>query len=255
MFFDSHAHYDDNRFKIDRDEVLTTLPSQGVCGIVNAGSHLTSSKASIKLAEKYPYIYAAVGIHPHEVKDMTEDTLQEIKKLCNNKRVVTIGEIGLDFYYDHSPRDMQRLWFKKQLELSLEVNLPVIVHSREATMEVFTILKESGVRRGVLHSFSGSLQTARDYIDMGFYIGIGGVVTFDKSKKLPEAVEKIPLEKILIETDAPYQTPVPHRGKRNDSSYLLYIAETIAKIKKTTVETVAEATKKNAEELFNVSST
>ena len=250
MFFDSHAHYDDPRFSADREALITSLPTKGVRGFINAGSDLQSSKASVSMAEVFSYVWAAVGVHPHEVSEINDETIKEIKNLCSREKVAAVGEIGLDFYYDNSPRDIQRYWFKRQLELAAEAELPVIVHAREATAETLAILRESGVRRGVIHSFSGSAETAFEYIDMGFYIGVGGVVTFDKSKKLPEALEKIPLEYLLLETDAPYQTPVPFRGKRNDSSYLRYIAEAVARIKKTTAETVAAVTYENTKRCF-----
>lgn len=251
-YFDSHAHYDDERFDTDRAELLTALPSQGVGRVVNAGSCVSSSKASVQLAEAFPYVYAAVGVHPHEAQNLTEDGFTELENLCAHPKAVAVGEIGLDFYYDTSPRDVQRFWFKRQLALAVKTDLPVVVHSRDAAAEVFDIIRESGVRRGVIHCYSGEVPMAHDYIEMGFFIGVGGVITFDKTKKLPEVVGQIPLEKILIETDAPYQTPVPHRGKRNDSSYLQYIVEAIARVKGVTPEAVAAQTYKNAEGLFAI---
>ena len=248
--FDSHAHYDDGRFDADRETLLASLPANGICGIVNCGSSLESSKASVLLAEAFSHVYAAVGVHPHDASETDESQMAELEELCKHKKTVAVGEIGLDFYYDNSPCDIQRHWFKRQLELARKTGLPVIVHSREATEEVFNIIRDSGIRSGVIHCFSGGIQTALNYIEMGFFIGVGGVVTFDKSKKLPEVVANIPLDKILLETDAPYQTPVPHRGKRNDSTYLKYIAETVAKIKNVPVETVAGTTRENAENLF-----
>ncbi|MDR1663370.1 MAG: TatD family hydrolase [Clostridiales bacterium] len=253
-YFDSHAHYDDERFDNDRATLLAALPSLGVCGVVNAGANLNSSRASVTLAEAFSHVYAAAGVHPHDAETLDEGNFAELEKLFSHEKIVAVGEIGLDFYYDRSPRDTQRFWFKRQLALALKWGLPVLIHSREAAAEVFEIIQNSGVRKGVIHSYSGSAETAREYVKMGFYIGVGGVVTFDKTKKLPEVVRQVPLENILIETDAPYMTPAPHRGKRNDSSYLKYIVEAIAAIKNVTPEEVAAVTKENAEKLFRASS-
>ena len=211
---------------------------------------MESSLTSIELSEKYDYIYAAVGVHPHEVKNMKDSDIEGLRKLSTHKKVVAIGEIGLDFYYDLSERDVQRFWFKKQLELSKELDLPVIIHSREASQETFDIIKQSGVNKGVIHCYSGSAQMALDYVNMGFYIGIGGVITFSNAKKLIEVAEKVPLDKILIETDCPYLSPVPNRGKRNDSRNLLYVVEKLAEVKKMEPSTVSNVTKDNAKMLF-----
>ena len=250
MFFDSHAHYDDARFDADRDALLAAMPGLGVCRVVNAGANVLSSRASVSLAEAYSFVYAAAGTHPHDAADLTDAGLAELESLCAHPKVVAVGETGLDYHYDHSPRDIQRHWFMRQLDLAARLALPVIVHSREAAADTFDIIKESRVRRGVIHCYSGHAEQALAYIAMGFYIGVGGAVTFDKSKKLPETVARIPAERILIETDAPYLTPAPHRGKRNDSSYLKYIAEVIAGIKGITAEETARITRENAERLF-----
>ncbi len=271
-YFESHAHYDDERFDGDRAALLASLPSVGVTKIINAACSLESTEASVKLAEAFPYVYASAGVHPHDAQTLSDEKLKWLEAMCAHKKVVAVGEIGLDFHYDHSPRDVQRHWFKRQLEMAARVNLPVIIHSREAAREVFDILTEwvklnsvtyprgsspddvNSVTcpRGVIHSYSGSAQMALEYVKLGFYIGIGGVVTFDKTKKLPEAVEALPLSRLLIETDAPYLTPKPNRGKRNDSSNLKYITEKIAEIKNITPEEVAEATFKNAREVFRI---
>ena len=250
MYFDSHAHYDDKRFDEDREALLQELPLSGVEYVINSASDMESSLTSIELSEKYDYIYAAVGVHPHEVKNMKESDIEGLRKLSTHKKVVAIGEIGLDFYYDLSERDVQRFWFKKQLELSKELDLPVIIHSREASQETFDIIKQSGVNKGVIHCYSGSAQMALDYVNMGFYIGIGGVITFSNAKKLIEVAEKVPLDKILIETDCPYLSPVPNRGKRNDSRNLLYVVEKLAEVKKMEPSTVSNVTKDNAKMLF-----
>lgn len=250
MYFESHAHYDDGRFKNDREEILNLLPSCGIDYVINVGCDMKSSRESIKMAEKYDYIYAAVGVHPHDAENMKESDLDEIRQMSNHKKVVAIGEIGLDFYYDNSPRDVQRYWFKRQLEIVKELNKPVIIHSRDASQETFDIIKESGVKKGVIHCYSGSAQMAMDYVKMGFYIGVGGVVTFSNAKKLVEVVETIQLEQILIETDSPYLSPIPNRGKRNDSRNLQFVVEKIAKIKDISPEKVANITKLNAKQLF-----
>ena len=250
MYFESHAHYDDGRFKNDREEILNLLPSCGIDYVINVGCDMKSSRESIKMAEKYDYIYAAVGVHPHDAENMKESDLDEIRQMSNHKKVVAIGEIGLDFYYDNSPRDIQRYWFKRQLEIVKELNKPVIIHSRDASQETFDIIKESGVKKGVIHCYSGSAQMARHYVKMGFYIGVGGVVTFSNAKKLVEVVETIQLEQILIETDSPYLSPIPNRGKRNDSRNLQFVVEKIAKIKDISPEKVANITKLNAKQLF-----
>lgn len=250
MYFESHAHYDDGRFKNDREEILNLLPSCGIDYVINVGCDMKSSRESIKMAEKYDYIYAAVGVHPHDAENMKESDLDEIRQMSNHKKVVAIGEIGLDFYYDNSPRDVQRYWFKRQLEIVKELNKPVIIHSRDASQETFDIIKESGVKKGVIHCYSGSAQMAMDYVKMGFYIGVGGVVTFSNAKKLVEVVDTIQLEQILIETDSPYLSPIPNRGKRNDSRNLQFVVEKIAKIKDISPEKVANITKLNAKQLF-----
>lgn len=250
MYFESHAHYDDGRFKNDREEILNLLPSCGIDYVINVGCDMKSSRESIKMAEKYDYIYAAVGVHPHNAENMKESDLDEIRQMSNHKKVVAIGEIGLDFYYDNSPRDVQRYWFKRQLEFVKKLNKPVIIHSRDASQETFDIIKESGVKKGVIHCYSGSAQMAMDYVKMGFYIGVGGVVTFSNAKKLVEVVETIQLEQILIETDSPYLSPIPNRGKRNDSRNLQFVVEKIAKIKDISPEKVANITKLNAKQLF-----
>ncbi len=250
MYFESHAHYDDQRFDNDRDELLSSFPNEGIETVVNSSSDIPSSKASIALAEKYPFFYASVGVHPHEVKNMTENDIDTIRELSGHPKVVAIGEIGLDFHYDFSPRDDQRHWFKRQLELAEELDMPIIVHSREASQECFDIIKASKVRKGVIHCYSGGAPMAKDYIDMGFYIGIGGSLTFKNNRKTVEVVEQIPLERILIETDAPYLAPVPFRGERNDSRLLKYVVEKIGSIKNIAEEDICNITKNNAISLF-----
>ena len=250
MYFESHAHYDDKRFDKDREELLSSLPSFGIDYVVNIGCDMKSSKKSIELSEKYDYIYASVGVHPHDVENMTEDDLATHRQRANHKKEVAIGEIGLEYYYDTSPRDTQRYWFKRQLELVKECNKPVIIHSREASQECFDIIKESGVNEGVIHCYSGSPEMALEYVKMGFYIGIGGVLTFSNAKKLVEVAKVLDLENILIETDSPYLSPVPNRGQRNDSRNLEFVVKKLAEIKGISEKEVADITSFNAKKIF-----
>ncbi|MCL2217278.1 MAG: TatD family hydrolase [Defluviitaleaceae bacterium] len=250
QIIDTHAHYDHKQFNKDRDELLKSLPGLGIGMVINVGCDLKSSRASVEMAEVYPYVYATAGVHPHDAKSLSEDVLTKLKALCKHKKVVAYGEIGLDFFHNFSPQSVQRFWFKRQLEVALELGLPVVIHSRDANEEVFSMIKDSKIRRGVIHSFSGDAALALAYVEMGFYIGIGGVVTFDKTGKLQAATAAIPLENILLETDCPYLTPHPHRGKRNDSTYLSFVADEIAKIKGTSAEAVRAQTGENAKKLF-----
>lgn len=253
QYFESHAHYDDKRFQEDREELLRELlPACGVSHIINIGCDLKSSEMSLRLAEKYGYIYAAVGVHPHELYDMSSQTIERLRKLSAHPKAVAIGEIGLDYYYDTHPREFQRFWFIQQLRLAEEIGKPVVIHSRDAAQDTFEILSRSKVRRGSIHCYSGSAEMAQEYVKMGFHIGIGGVVTFRNAKKLVETVQAIPLESILIETDCPYLAPEPNRGKRNDSRNLQYIVEKIAELKGVSPEEAAEITAQNAKALFGI---
>ena len=253
MYFDSHAHYDDERFNEDRQELLLKLhKQQKVEGIINAAADIQSARASIELAKTFDFVYAAVGVHPHEVEKLKEEDLQVIEELAAFDKVVAIGEIGLDYYYDFSPREVQRKWFMKQLLLAKKLDLPVIIHSREASQETFDLIMESGVSKGVIHCFSGSKELAKEYIKRGFYIGVGGSLTFKNARKTVEVVKEIPLEFLLIETDAPYLTPVPNRGKRNDSSQLEYVVRKISEIKGVEEAEVSKMTLKNVKKLFNL---
>ncbi len=250
MYFESHAHYDDERFGPDREELLKSLPYYGIEIVINSGADLKSSHAGKELSEKYDYIYFAAGVHPHELYDMTDQALQEIHKLAKHEKCVAIGEIGLDYYYDTFPREEQKYWFKKQLKLGEQLNIPVIIHSRDAAQDTFDIIKKSDVRRGVIHCYSGSVEMAQQYTKMGFFIGIGGVLTFQNAKKLAEVAKNVPIESILIETDSPYLAPVPNRGKRNDSRNLEFIVKKLAEIKEMTPFEVANITLKNGKKLF-----
>ena len=250
MYFDTHAHYDDEKFNENRDILIEEMHANGVDNIINIGSDIESSIVSMDIARKYDFIYAAVGVHPHSVENMTEDDIEKLKAFAEYEKVVAIGEIGLDYYYDFSPRDKQRYWFKRQLELAGELDMPVSIHSRDAAKETFDIIKESGIRKGVIHAYSGSVEMAKDYMDMGFYLGIGGVVTFKNAKKLIDVVRYAPMERILLETDSPYLSPVPLRGSVNNSQNLKYVAEKIGEIKQISPQKVCEITARNANVVF-----
>lgn len=251
MIFDSHAHYDSSQFDEDRDTLLKEMPANGVGTIINVCADWDSVTEVVELAQKYPHVYAAVGIHPDEVGNLTEERFEFLKFQCQKEKVVAVGEIGLDYYWDNESHDVQKKWFIRQLELARELNLPVIIHSREAAEDTLQIMKEyaQGLR-GVIHCFSYSKELAREYVKMGFYIGIGGVVTFKNGKKLKEIAQEIPLTQILLETDCPYLAPVPFRGKRNMSLYIPHIAQEIAALRGITYEDVVAQTEQNAKELF-----
>lgn len=253
MIFESHAHYDSQQFDEDRDELLRSMPENGVGTIINSGANWDSVTGVVELAQRYPYVYAAVGMHPDEVGDLNEDRFAYLKSQCQKEKVVAVGEIGLDYYWDNESHDVQKKWFIKQLDLARELNLPVIIHSRDAAADTLEIMKEHGKGlRGVIHCFSYSVELAREYVKMGFHIGIGGVVTFKNGKKLKEIAQEIPLDRILLETDCPYLAPVPFRGKRNSSIYISYIAEEIANLKGITYEEVVAQTEENGEKLFHI---
>lgn len=253
MIFETHAHYDDEQFDLDREELLSSMPEQGVGTIVNVSATYESCRRVVDLVQKYPFMYAAVGIHPDEVGSLNEERFQQMKELCKQEKVVAVGEIGLDYYWDNESHDVQKEWFVRQLDLARELNLPVMIHSREAAADTMEIMKEHGQGlRGVIHCYSYSKEQAKEYVKMGYYIGVGGVVTFKNARKLKETVEEIPLTSIVLETDCPYLAPVPFRGKRNNSSYIKYVAEEIAEIKGISYEAVVEQTEKNARDLYNL---
>ena len=247
--FDTHAHYDDECFDEDRFELLDEMLASNVSGIINCGCTVESSKTSIAFAEKYPQIYAAVGIHPQNAAEESEDALDKIEQLARHERVVAIGEIGLDYHYDYTPKDMQIEYFEKQILLAKKLDLPVIVHDREAHQDCVEMLLKHKPR-GVMHCFSGSVETAKQLTDIGFYIGLGGSVTFKNAKKPAEVAASIDLDRLLLETDAPYMTPVPFRGQRCDSSHIAYTAEKIAEIKGMTAQQIIDICNENAHRLF-----
>ncbi len=250
MYFETHAHYDDKKFDEDRNEILNSLKENNIKYVVNVGADMKSSYDSIKLSQEYDFIYASVGVHPHEARNMKEEDYKTLEQWLQYDKVVALGEIGLDYYYDFSPREVQREVFKKQLKICENITKPVIIHSRDANQEVFDMIKESKVRKGVIHAFSGSLEMALEYIKLGFFIGVGGVLTFKNANKLVNVVENIPLEYILIETDSPYLSPVPVRGTRNNSQNLKYIVEKISEIKHIERENVEKITLETAKMFF-----
>ncbi len=250
MIFDSHAHYNDKRFDDDRDTVLTQMLGKDVCGIVNCGTDLASSQYSVALAEQYDGIYAAVGFHPEDLGDIDRD-FDECTKLLAHEKVVAVGEIGLDYYWDAFPRPIQQEWFVRQMQLAKEHNLPVIVHDRDAHEDTLTLLKQERPV-GVLHAFSGSVEMAKVVLDLGMYIGLGGVVTFQNARKTVEVAQMIPLDRLLLETDAPYMAPVPFRGRRNDSTLIRFVATRIAELRGMDAEEILAITTENAKRLFQL---
>lgn len=279
MIFDTHAHYDDERFEKDRRELLGELPhlcaqDNGACHaetgdlpggqgdyfagcvgkVINVASTIDSVEACVVLAEEFPHVYAALGVHPSELEGMDESVIDRIKSLCELEKTVAIGEIGLDYYWEKEPEAQknQKYWFVRQMELAKEVKLPVVIHSRDAAADTFSLMKEHHAEdvSGVIHCYSYSPELAREYVKMGYYIGVGGVVTFKNAKKLVQTVEETPMERILLETDSPYLSPEPHRGHRNDSRELKYVVEKIAEIKGISAEEVEAFTWENAFRLF-----
>lgn len=248
LIFDSHAHYDDAKFDDEREALLAELPSRGVCGVVNCGCDTASSKTALRLADSYGYIYAAVGIHPENIGG---GTVNEIRTLVKHKKCVAIGEIGLDYYWVSDNKEQQKELFSQQLELANEINKPVIVHDRDAHSDTLELLKKHRPK-GVVHSFSGSTEMAKEILKLGMYIGIGGVITFKNAKKLPEVVKMLPENRFLLETDAPYLTPVPYRSKINNSAMIYLTAQKIAEIRNTDTVHILTAALENAKNLFGI---
>lgn len=254
MLFDTHAHLEDKQFNSDVTEVIKRAQNEGVSLILNVGYNLKHARKSIALAEKYDFIYASVGLHPHDAKDSSQDLWQEIYKLAQHPKVVALGEMGLDYYWDNSPRDIQGDAFRRQIGMARDLQLPIIIHDRDAHLDVLNIVKEEKAREvgGVFHAYSGSWEMAKEVLDLGFYISIGGPVTFKNARKILEVAEKAPLDRILIETDCPYLTPHPLRGKRNEPGYVKMVAEKIAQIRDISYEEVAKATLENGKRLFGI---
>ena len=252
--FDTHAHYDDKAFDEDREALLSRLPGEGIARVVNVSASLESCKRTIALTEQYDYIYGAIGVHPSETAELDEAGCDWLKEMCKKDKCVAVGEIGLDYYWDEPGREIQKKWFARQLNLAKEVALPVIIHSRDAARDTEDIMKAEGAEEagGVVHCFSYTKETARTFLDMGFFFGIGGVLTFKNARKLKEAVEYIPLDRIVLETDCPYLAPVPYRGQRNSSLNLPYVASALAQIKGIGEEEALRAVWENSLRLYRM---
>ena len=254
MIFETHAHYDDEAFDADRDEVLEKLPKAGIGRVINIGSTIASCERCLELAEKYDYIYAAVGVHPSETEPMNEETFEHLRQQCMHPKCVAVGEIGLDYYWPEPDHELQKKWFERQLDLAREGKKPVVIHSREACRDTLDIMKRKDAQEigGVIHCYSYSVETAREYLELGFFFGVGGVLTFKNARKLTETVEYLPMDRIVIETDSPYLAPVPNRGKRNDSRNLAYVVRELARIKGLSEEEVKRITWENACRLYRM---
>ena len=251
--FDTHAHYDSSAFNPDREAVLTALPEAGVALVVDPGCDLPSSRAALALAEQFPHVYAAVGIHPEDCAGYTDGDIDVLRQLCRHDKAVAIGEIGLDYYWaENPPREFQQQVFRRQLELALELDMPVIIHDREAHGDSLAIVKEYPGLRGVFHCFSGSPEMAAELLKRGWYLGFDGPITYKNAKRAPEVAAITPLDRILVETDSPYMTPVPFRGKRNDSRYLPYVIEKLAEWKGVTAQEMTDITFANGKRLFGI---
>ena len=258
MLIDTHTHLDDARYNDDREAVIARAREAGVDAFVTIGCDLATSQAAVQLADRHPFVYASIGVHPHEVKHIGDGWYDEFRRLAHHEKVVAYGEIGLDYHYNHSSPTDQRDRFREQIQLARELNLPVIIHTREAQEETITILKEEKASEvgGVFHCFSGDAALAKNALDLGFYLSFSGILTFPKAHALRDIAKTVPLERLLIETDCPYLTPVPHRGKRNEPAYVTHVAQQLATIRSDEVgmspEKIALATTRNAKRLFKI---
>ena len=255
MIFDTHAHYDDKAFDEDREEMLASLPENGIGNVVNVCASINSLRRIIPLTEKYPYVWGAAGVHPDYAEEMTEETLEEIRKVLQHEKILAVGEIGLDYYWHKEPENHKRQqeMFRAQMDIAREEKIPFMIHSRDAAEDTLTIVKEymqKGMYGGIMHCYSYGLEHAREYVKMGLLLGIGGVVTFTNGRKLKEVVHEIPLENLVLETDCPYLAPVPYRGKRNCSLYLPYVVQAIAELKGVPADEVIRVTEENARRLL-----
>ena len=252
MIFESHAHYDDEAFDEDRKELLDALPGQGIGRVINVCAEVEGWDRTVDLMERYPYIYGAVGVHPDDVGALDEEKIRRMHQICQMEKTVAVGEIGLDYYWDKESRDCQKKWFITQLDMAKETGLPVNIHSRDAEQETFEIMKKehAGTTGGVIHCFSSSAQMALEYVKLGYYIGIGCVVTFKNARVMKEVAAAVPLDHIVIETDCPYLAPAPNRGKRNSSLYLPLVIREIAEIKGVTPKEVEDATYANVKRVY-----
>lgn len=253
MIFETHAHYDDEAFDEDREALLNSLPEKGIARVVNVGASLSSCKTTLALMDKYPFVYGALGVHPSETAELNEDNFAWLEEICRHEKCLAVGEIGLDYYWPEPDKEIQKKWFIKQIDLARKLHKPVVIHSRDAAMDTVAIMKEQHAEEigGVVHCFSYTKETAQIFLDMGFYIGIGGVITFKNAKKLKEALEYIPIERVVLETDCPYLAPEPYRGKRNCSLYIPHIIEEIARIKQLTPEQVEDITWENGQKMYH----
>ena len=254
MIFDSHAHYDDAQFDEDRMDVLSHLKDAGVAKVVNISNGWDDLLKTLELIKQVPFLYGTVGIHPCKVSELNDERMEQMRDFCSGDKIVAVGEIGLDYYWMSDPKEVQKEWFIRQLRLAKEVNLPVVIHSRDASQDTFDIMKaeHAGTTGGVIHCYSGSVEMAREYVKMGYFLGIGGVVTFKNSKTLKKVAAEIPLEHIVIETDCPYLAPTPDRGKRNSSAYLPMVVEEIARLRGISPEEVERVTYENAMRLYSI---
>lgn len=253
MLFDTHAHFDDPQFDSDRDEVIKSLADDGVTRVMNIGANMETSKKAIEIANKYDFIYATVGVHPCDTYDMTDKDIERLRIMAkNNPKVRAIGEIGLDYHFDDTKPDIQKEWFIKQLHLAKELNMPVVIHDRDSKGDAIEILKREGISNGVMHCFSGSAETARELVKMGFMISFTGVLTFKNARRAVEACRSIPIERLMIETDCPYMAPEPHRGERNYSGYVKYVARKMAEIKGLSYEETARITMENGLRFYGI---
>ncbi len=252
MFFDTHTHLDDEKFAQDREIVIKMIQDEGVSLAVNVGSCMESSKTSLDLAKRYDFIYAAVGVHPSEVGNMQDADLETLAEMASHEKVVAIGEIGLDYHYDEPAKEIQKLWFEKQLRLAQTLSMPYIIHDREAHQDTLDILKKVGYTNGVMHCFSGSPEMAKVVLDMGLFISIAGQVTFKNAPKVQEVARMVPQDRLLIETDSPYLTPEPYRGQRNHSANVRFTCEKIAELKGISLEELAKITLENGKNFYGI---
>ena len=254
MLIDSHAHLDDKRFNSDRDMIIKNLKTNGIELVVNVGADLKSSKSTVELAKAHENIYAVVGVHPHSASELNKEAIETLKNYAKEDKVLAIGEIGLDFYYDNSPREDQRYAFKAQIELAKELDLPIVIHSREADQETFDTIEaaQDGNLKVLLHCYSGSAELAQEYLKLGCYISLAGPVTFKNARVPKEVAKVIPLDRLLVETDSPYLTPEPYRGKRNEPMFVKYVAEEIAELKGVSIEELSSATRENTKKFFGI---
>ncbi len=254
MIFDTHAHYNDEAFDKDREKLLDSFKENGVGNVVTIGACPDTSRTALELAKKYDFMYAAIGTHPYDIEKLNEEEIEWLIQTSADPKVVAIGEIGLDYHYDEPDRKLQEYWFRRQVEVARQVKLPVVIHSRDAAEDTMNIIKDSKCYEcgGVIHCYSYSAEMAKEYVNMGFYIGVGGVVTFKNGKKLKEVVKTISIDNIVIETDSPYLAPEPHRGKRNDSTYLKFVVMTIAALKGISEEEVIRITEENARKMYGI---